>query len=358
MRPVARALLATAVAALALIAGFAGGWFARGSALGSENPPATLSVIAAGSLAPRALLPALIAEFANQTPGVAAPIAAQLYEGSSAAATALRSAPQPYDIFVSADFRVIPQDLEPPTSTVAAWEVVFASDPLVLAYNTATLAGITSSDWFENITAPGITLGTPNASVDPLGADGIIAIELEDAVASLGGSLYGHFYTGTEGDLAGPTSHVKIVAEENAATAITTGEVDAYLVYRSYAVAEGLSYVTLSPEVDLGGTSSSDVSGYSARTTTVLFGGGTKVVSGAPILFALTVPTTAPDVPLGVVFAAFLLSNATLPAWTADGFDPLGPSWVDHPADVPAALSGDPPAGFPSLPPYLAALVG
>jgi molybdate/tungstate transport system substrate-binding protein len=356
MRPVARNLLTVGIAAATLIGGFAGGWYVH-TASSTSSAPATLAILAAGSLSAAGLLPALASEFANETPGVAAPISAQLYEGSSAAATALKSTPQPYDIFVAADFRVIPEDLEPPTSTIAPWEVVYASDPLVLAYNTTALHGLNSTNWYTNITAGGIDLGAPNASADPLGVDGIVTIELQDSLASLGGALYHHFYTGSEGALAGPTDALKIVSEDDAATALETGEVQAYLVYRSYAYADHLANVSLSPLVNLGGTSSSDVSGYGSASTTVFSGTGTAVVKGAPILFALTIPSTAPDAVLGVAFAAFLLSNATAARWAADGFVPIAPAWVDNPSDVPAALSGSAPTGFATLPGYLAALI-
>ncbi len=362
MRPVLRTLLVVVVGAAGIVAGFAGGWFAHTSSSSSSGGPATLAVIAAGSLAPTPLLPSLISSFANATPGVSAPTAAQLYEGSSAAATALAGGGQPYDAFVSADFRVIPESLESGTSPVASWEVVFASDPLVLAFNNSSgssMAGTTSTNWYEKVNQTGVVLGTPNASADPLGVNAIIALELEDSLEGLHGGLYGHFFSGGEGALATPTSAVKIVTENTAGTALEEGEVDAYLIYQSYAIADGLTYAKLSPAVNLGGTSSADVAAYgNASTKTLTSTGGTKTVVGAPILFALTVPSTAPDASLGLLFAAFLLSNTTATVWAHDGFTPLAPLWTDEPSHLPAALGGSSPQGVASLPSYLQALIG
>jgi ABC-type molybdate transport system substrate-binding protein len=356
MRPLLFRALIVGVVVVVGIAGFAGGWLLKPSS-GASGASETLSVIAAGSLAP--ILPSFVSAYAATAPGVQAPVSAQLYEGSSTAASSLAGGQQPYDLFVAADFRTIPSDLETPAPTVASWEVVFASDPIVLAYerSDATLSGLSPTNWWTEIVQPGVILGTPNASTDPLGANAIFALELQDAAAGLSGSLYGHFFRGGEGALATPTSSTLFVSENVAGTALSSGEVDVFLIYRSYAVADHLKYLNLTSGVDLGGTSSSNVSTYAGATTTVLAGTGTKLEKGAPVLFSLTVPSTASNLALGLSFAAYLLSNATAAAWASYGFTPLVPQWSDAPARVPALLSGSPSTGVTALPSTLTALL-
>ena len=358
MRPVARRVLALVVAVAALGAGFAGGYALRAAETSAASGTGgTLSVVAAGSLAP--VLPGLLSAFAASTPGVEAPLAAQLYEGSSAAAVALTLPRAPYDLFVAADYRVIPGLLEPPHASVANWEVVFATDPLVLAYapGASGLAGINGSNWPAKIVTPGVVLGAPNASVDPLGANVIFALELEDALGAFHGALYGHFFEGAPGAFAVPTGATLYVAENVAATALADEEVDAYFVYRSYAVAHALAYVPLNGAVDLGLLDVADVAGYASARTTVLTAGGSSVLTGAPILFALTVPTTAPDYALGVAAATYLIANATRASWQESGFDPIAPLYTDRPASLPAALEGPAPGAVVALPPDLASLL-
>src|SRR5208282_515613 len=101
------------------------------------------------------------------------------------------------------DFRVIPQHLEPPTATVASWEVVFASDPLVLAYEpgAAGLSGINATNWYQKV----------------VGANAIFALELTDQLTHQGGSFYAHFFDGAMGALATPTAVTKFVSENVAA---------------------------------------------------------------------------------------------------------------------------------------------
>jgi ABC-type molybdate transport system substrate-binding protein len=354
VRPVLRIGITVGAVVIVALGSLAGGWYLHTSSVASGG---TLSVIGAGSLAP--ILPSLASTFANGTPGVSAPFAAQLYEGSTAAASALTLPNQPYDLFVAADFRVIPQHLEPPAATVASWEAVFAADPLVLAYEpgAAGLSGINSTNWYQKIVGPGVTLGVANASSDPLGANAIFALELTDALTHQGGAFYGHFFQGGLGALAIPTATAKYVSENVAATDLSTGEVSTFLIYQSYAKVDHLAYVALNSSVNLGGYDPADVARYTTVNTTVLSGTSTEVKRGAPILFALTVPGNAPNFTLGVAFAAFLLSNVTAATWAADGFVPLAPLWTDEPAHLPAALSGTAPSGLAPLPAYLAALL-
>jgi molybdate/tungstate transport system substrate-binding protein len=358
MRPVAQTALVAVVIAVVGVAGFLAGWYLApsGHSSSSSTSSSTLSLIAAGTLAP--ILPGLATQFANATPGVQAPSSAQLYEGSSAAATTLAGGNQPYDVFVAADFRTIPKSLFPPTTPIATWEVVFAADPVVLAYapSVTALNGINSNNWASKVVQSGVLLGAPNASSDPLGYNAIFTLELEDAALGLGGSLYHHFFNGAVGAFATPTSATLYVSENVAATALSSGEVDAFLIYRSYAVVDHLAYVNLSPGVNLGETDSASVATYATAVTTILSGTSTKSVSGAPVLFALTVPSSASSVPLGIAFSAFLLSNATAATWAADGFAPLAPLWATPLGSVPAALSGSPPSGTAALPSYLQSL--
>lgn len=355
MRPIVRNIAVVGVAVIAVVAGFVGGWYAHPSnSTSSGGTTSTLAIIAAGTLGTE--LPALASGFANETPGVQAPLAAQLYEGSLAAATALTQLGQPYDAFISADYRVIPQHVE---TAATGWEVVFAADPLVLAYDPGVpaLANLNASNWASVIVQPGITLGTPNASADPLGYNVIFTIELEDSLQGARGAFYAHFYTGRIGGFAGPVEAVtKIVPETQASAVLSTGTVDTYLIYRSYAVAEHLSFVELSPHVNLAAYDVSSVTNDSEASTTILSGSSAKVVTGAPVLFAATVPTTAPNVPLGLAFLAYLLSNRTASTWVADGFLLIAPAWTDRPDAIPGAVAGFAPDSLPPVPAYLAAL--
>ncbi|MCI4346303.1 MAG: substrate-binding domain-containing protein [Thermoplasmata archaeon] len=360
MSPRTFKLLAVLAAVVCLAGGLAGGWFLRGPSSSSNSngttPPAsgsTLTLVGAGSL--NAVLPALAANFASQTPGVSAPNASQTYEGSIVAMHAISQLHQAYDVALAADYRLIPQILE---TSYASYEVMFASDPVVLAYapSVAALAGINGSNWATKIESSGILLGISNASTDPLGYAAIFALELDGLLQSGDlTSVYGHFFTGAPGALAKPVSSAtRLAPEMQAGTELTAGTVQAFLVYQSYAKSAHLTFLSLPWQVYLGSLNATALSTY-AQASTAIVGSyqSVVVVKGTPVLFGATVPLNAPNAALGELFLAYLLSPATAPALTAAGFVPLPVAWTDRPSSLPNALA----ANVQALPAPLAAAI-
>lgn len=348
MDPRRRAGLAAAVALVAgLLAGATIGYLAHPSAT-APTPPATLSISAAGTLGQ--LFPEAAGELVNSTPGVSAPLAAQLYRGSIAAVEAATVPGQAFDVVASADYHLIPQLLEPGW---AGWEVVFATTPLVLAYDpsVAAFSGVNSSNWAVRLTEPGVVLGVANASVDPAGYNAIFALELQGLLANGSlGAVYSHFYGGAPGGFAVPSpTTTRVELESQAALLLGAHAVSAFLIYRSYAVENHLAYVALGPSVDLGSTDAGHVAGYAAASTTILApsGAGSEVVRGAPVAFAATVPSNAPDPGLGNLFIHLLASWKGGQLLAAAGFDPIAPAWADHPQAVPGPTGFD-VVGWPS----------
>ena len=130
--------------------GFVAGYEYRGS---PANTPAavtdsTLSILGAGTL--NALFPELAGLLVNETPGISSPSAAQTYEGSLDVTTAIASLGAVADVAAVADYRIIPETLEP---AHAGYEVVFGATPEVLVYNPsiAAFSGINTTNWAEKL---------------------------------------------------------------------------------------------------------------------------------------------------------------------------------------------------------------
>lgn len=351
-------LLAGFAAIVLLAAGFAGGWLARGpgssSPNGSVTPPTsvnTLTLIGAGSL--NVVLPPILTSFAGQEPGITAPAASQTYEGSIAALHAISQTHEAFDVAVAADYRLIPQLLEP---TYASWELLFAADPVVLAYNPSVpaLTGINSTNWATDLQKPGVALGVSNASTDPLGYAAIFALQLEGELQNGSASaLYSHFFHGSPGALAVPVSGpTKLASETQASTYLSGGTVQAFLVYQSYAESAKLTFLSLPWQVNLGSDNTSALTEYAKASTSIVgTNGSLQTVTGSPVLFAATVPSNAPNPELGQLFLAYLLSAPVALQLTAAGFLPLAVPWTDQPAKLPDALA----ATTQALPASLAA---
>ncbi|HZY69399.1 MAG TPA: substrate-binding domain-containing protein [Thermoplasmata archaeon] len=335
--------------AVVVVGGVVAYVYLRPAPSNSSGPSGPVSITAAGTLG--TLFPQVASAYANATSGVAAPLASQQYQGSLAALASITTLHQKFDIAAAADFRLIPKLLEP---TYATCEVVFATTPEVLAYDpsNAALSGITASNWPSKITQSGFHLAIANASTDPNGYNEIFVLELEGNLTGQGlGGLYGHFFTTAVGALAVPNPASTIVEPETqAATLITTHQVGAFIIYRSYAVAHHLSFIDFDPHVGLGNLTLGAAGAYSAASTSILTANGTALLHGAPVAFAATVPSNAPSNAVGMGFLSLLLSATGTQLITADGFTAITPAWSDH----PSALGGL-SASVVALPPSLAA---
>lgn len=330
--------------------GFLAGYEYRGSPAASpgtvEN--STLSVLGAGTL--DTLFPQVANALANETPGVTAPSAAQTYEGSIDITTAITSLGAKADVAAVADYRLIPQMLEP---TYASYEVVFGTTPEVLAYNPniAAFDGINSTNWasklIADVTTPGnAPLGVWNASTDPNGYNEVFSMMLEGMLYDGGNisAVYAHFYSGAPGSLAVPNpTTTRIEHESQAASLVSMGVVSAVITYRSYAVVNHLSFVSLDPVVGLLANNSAALADYAKLSTMIMTsGGGTAKVVPAPVMFAVTVPSNAPSAGLGAAFLHLLLSPQGAAILSEGGaFTPIFPGWVDAPASVPSVLAPD-----------------
>jgi molybdate/tungstate transport system substrate-binding protein len=313
----------------------------------------TLSVLGAGTL--NTLFPTLANLLVNETPGITAPSAAQTYEGSLDVTTAITSLGAKADVAALADFRLAPQMLEP---KYAGYEVVFGSTPEVLAFNPSIAAfnGINSSNWAEKLVTDVTTHGNAplavwNASTDPNGYNEIFSLELQGLLYNQSATkFYSTFYGGASGAPAVPSSTTTLVEHESqAATLLGKGVVSALITYRSYAVVNHLSYVSFDPIVGLEANNSTALSDYAQVTSTIVSSTGSfATVHAAPVLFAVTVPSNAPNPALGAAFLHLLLSPQGSAVLSAGGaFNPIFPGWSDNPSSVPSVLAPD-VTGLPS----------
>jgi molybdate/tungstate transport system substrate-binding protein len=341
MRPVPM-LWVIVVAVLLLAAGLVIGYAIPRPAHGAASSPGsgTLSIIAAGTLG--AAFAGVASLVANESPGVSAPLASQQYEGSLAVLAAVAQLHAAYDVVAAADDRLIPQQLEP---AWAGWEVDFASTPEVLVYDpsVAALAGINTTNWPATILSSGLPLGIANASTDPNGYNEIFVLELEGLLEDHSlAALYSHFFTTPVGSLAVPNpATTRVEPETNVASLLASHTIALFITYRSYAVSHQLAFVDFAPSVGLGSFDPANTSLYAQASTTIAPASGPEVVHGAPVVFAATVPSNAPNATLGQLFVHALISPAGAAILQADGLAPLAPAWSDRPADLPPLLAPD-----------------
>jgi molybdate/tungstate transport system substrate-binding protein len=314
----------------------------------SQVLDSTLSIDAAGSLTGQ--FPQLATLLVNETPGISAPSAAQDYEGSLDIVNGFTELGAKADVAALADFRLIPQLLEP---KYAGFEVAFGTTPEVLAYNPAVGAfdGINSSNWgwvLANAIAHGAApLGVWNASTDPNGYNEIFSMELQGAIFNGSNlSVYSHFYSGAPGSFAVPNPATTLPEHESmAAELIKAGTVSAVITYRSYAVANNLTFVPFNSTVGLSATGPTALADYAALSTEIERSSGGKTrMFAAPVVFAVTVPSNAPNPALGAAFIHLLLSPQGSAILSRGGaFTPIFPGWLQASPGIapPSAVAPD-----------------
>jgi molybdate/tungstate transport system substrate-binding protein len=329
--------------------GFFAGYEYRGSPAASPSTAAnnTLSILGAGTLT--YTFPELANVLVNETPGISAPAAAQTYEGSLDITGAITGSGAKADVAALADFRLIPSLLEP---TYASYEIVFAQTQEVLIYNASLPAfnGVNSSNWGQklitDVDTPGnAPMGVWNASTDPNGYNEIFSMMLQGQFQNGSTSaIYSHFYNGAPGTYATPNpTTTRIEHESLATTLINTGVVSAVITYKAVAIQNNLHYVLLNPIVGLGANNSTALADYAKLSTQIISSSGAlATVVPAPILFAVTVPSNAPNAALGALFIHLLLSPQGSAILAQDNaWDPIFPGWAPDPSAVPGILAPD-----------------
>ena len=171
-------------------------------------------------------------------------------------------------------------------SPLAQGLVKFASGEMVIAY-LPTSKFHTDLDkakkglepWYQVLSEQGFKLGRTDPDLDPKGYYTIL-------MSKLANSYYKdpNIKQRILGDDKNPK---QLFPEETLITTLETGHLDAIVAYRHEAIARGLEYIALPPQINLGNPSFTNF--YKTATYTLTSG---QTVHGEPIYFSVTIPDT------------------------------------------------------------------
>ena len=275
------------------------------------SPPQPLVIFNAGSLGPpfRALSDSLRAP----------PHALQLQQENAPSLEAIRKLTdlgRVPDVLATADVALFDALVVPAHSS---WYVIFGSNALVLAYgpHSKGRAELTPSTWWEVLLRPGVRTGRSDPAIDPSGYRTLMALQLAERHYAQPG-LAARLLT------AMPTQYVRH-AEADLSALLQAGEFDYVWTYRNLALSHRLEYLELPPEINLADPSKAEW--YSQATARVAgrTAGDTLTLRGAPILFALTVPDSAPHPDAARHFVELALGRVGAEILRATGFEALRP---------------------------------
>ena len=314
-------LLLILVLVVGLAAGYGVGYYAG---LNSTHAPTTLLIDAAGTL--QVSFNGIVNNVVrSQYPSLSYNY---IFEGSRLAANEITQANKSFDIYASADYRIIPEQLIP---TYASWYIVFASNAMTVMYtNHSKYANeITPDNWYQVITRPGVIVGVSNKDTDPSGSQALVMIQLAGLLYYQNSSyLYDQLY------VTKAANHELIIVptETTLDAQLETGSVDYVLTYSSEAISHKLQYLNLDPKVNLSNLTLSDW--YSQVSVTI----SGKVTKGAPILYDLTIPTNSPDPDMAASFIKAVFSSDGQTILHSSGLQPLNPVFIYDESAVPTDI--------------------
>jgi molybdate/tungstate transport system substrate-binding protein len=227
-------------------------------------------------------------------------------QGSLAAARMIHDGLRSPDVFISADPAVNTNVLMgDKNGNFATWFLTLASSQLVLAYSPQSkfadkfqAAAAGTIPWYEVLKTPGLRFGRGDPRTDPKGYRTLFLFDLA-----------GKHYKLPElpGLLGDPVNPDQVFPEIVLLARVQSGQFDAGIFYKHEVVAHKLPFVTFPPEISLGDPKFSEFYAQASYTTPT----GERV-SGAPILFTITIPKTVRNQVAAETFAKFLFSSNNL----------------------------------------------
>ena len=264
-----------------------------------------------------------------------------IFEGSRLAANEITQANKSFDIYASADYRIIPEQLVP---TYASWYIVFATNAMTVMYTNQSkyASQITPANWYQVITRPGVIVGVSNKDTDPSGEQAIFMVELA-GLLYYGNSSY--IYDQLYVTKAANHELIVVPTETTLDAQLETGAVDYVLTYSSEAISHKLQYLNLDPKVNL---SNLTLANWYSQANVTVNGQPTK---GDAILYDLTIPNNSPDPTIAAAFVKSVFSAQGQEILHSSGIQPLSTVYVyNQPAVPPAIIQAIQQSGIPIQP--------
>ena len=263
--------------------------------------------------------------------------------GSVKAARKVTELERRCDVLAVADYRLIPEMMFP---KYANWCIAFASNEVVLTYtnNSRYADAVNTDNWLEVLLKPDVKYGFSNPNDDPCGYRAVTILGLAslyygraEALEELlleatniqaeevNGTL--HIYVPADLEVEGSRLTVRSKSVDLIAL-LEAGALDYAFEYRSVAVQHGLRFIELPPELNLGSPEHADF--YAKATVHIMYGTEqVREIEGAPIVYGVTIPSTAENLGDAVEFVEALLSDTG-----REVFESLGQSFLEAPVYV------------------------
>jgi molybdate/tungstate transport system substrate-binding protein len=221
------------------------------------------------------------------------------------------------DIVAVADAGIIGKIMVP---RHASWNVVFATNELVLAHkdHSRFTDEISTQNWPSMLTRPGVRLGRADPDTAPLGYHTLLAWQLAEQ-----SSLYGASAANLASRLSGQCAKQHVTHDEAELLGLLESRaLDYAFVFRSTAEDHHLKITALPAEENLGRPELATQYAKASVEVRMKQGEGKLRITGAPITYGLTMPSVAPQPALAREFIAMLLGDKGNQLLRRRGFQP------------------------------------
>lgn len=297
-------------------------------ACGSDKKPQstiTITIFHAGSLSYP--LREIISGFNKEHPDIKVLTESS---GSLAGARKIIDLNRICDVYATADYKIIEELLYPDH---ADWYVAFARNEMSVVFmEKSRYAGeINTGNWPDILTKPDVRFGRSDPDADPCGYRTLLMWQLAEIQFQRPG-----FY---EQMLTKDTRFVR-PKEVDLLALLETGVVDFIFLYRSVAEQHGLKYLILPDSINLGNP---DLASHYKNASVEVRGkapGEKIIIVGEPMVYAVTIPTKAPNPEPAGIFLQFLLDpDKGLKIMNKNGQPGIFPLRVSNEQKVPDYLS-------------------
>jgi molybdate/tungstate transport system substrate-binding protein len=218
--------------------------------------------------------------------------------GSTKMARMISELHKPADIMASADFNVIDKTLIP---EYAEWNIRFATNQLVLCYTDKSRFAnqITANNWYEILGRKGVIWGHSDPNLDPCGYRSLMVLQLAEKYYKLPG-LHDQLIANRPEKNVRPKS-VELVS------LLKTGNMDYAWEYLSVAVQQGLKYIMLPDEINLGNYKMDEVYKQATVRVTGKKPGTWMTRTGKSCTYGITILKSAQNPEAAEAFLEYLM---------------------------------------------------
>jgi molybdate/tungstate transport system substrate-binding protein len=253
--------------------------------------------------------------------------------GSAAIANQIKGKIATPDVVEFADPAVNKSLMGSANGNYVSWYFTYATSKLVVGFDPkskfakefrAVQQGKTP--FYQALEQKGIRLGRTDPNLDPKGYRAIWMANLTQKEYHL---------KGFETKIFGATENTsQVFPEETLVARILTGQVDAGIFYLSEVKDLGIPYINLPAQVNLGSTKYTKL--YATQHFTTAAG---QTVTGSPIQYTITIPSTVKNEAGAEAFVRFVLSSRVRTLSAAHGLLPFKVKVTGDASAVPGGLT-------------------